>query len=72
MLAVRGARWVDVEQLVKQVEERYADEFAQRIADGNPPEIEEKLELAKEEDLDQQAKLKVKKAVVKVKFQQVN
>jgi len=70
-LTVRGARRVDVEDLVREVKERYADDFEQRSADGNPPEIEDLLELTKEEDLDQQTTLVAKKAGEKVKFQQL-
>ena len=63
-----GARRVDVEDLVKDVNERFADDFEQRIADGNPPDIEEMLELTKKEDLDQQTTLVAKKAGEKVKY----
>ena len=67
---VHGAKRVDVEDLIEQVKARYADDFAQRIEDGDPPALKEILDLGKSEELDEQETVKAKKAE-KTKFQQV-
>ena len=59
-----------VEDVIAETRLRFADEFQRRIDDGNPPGLEEVLDLPKEEDLKKKDASETEDNVEKVKYEQ--